>query len=73
MHGLEEEAIERLANWAQQFVPALADDGIEEWIPYPPTEDQEGYEPVEPFYTEKSLREKAERKAARQPRKYRTE
>lgn len=71
VRGLLELEFERAAAQAREILGENVNDDVESWEPYElDDEPADGPgEPVEPFYTEQSLRDKAARKAARQKRK----
>lgn len=68
VRGLIELEVEHAAARAAEILgDSVNPDEEKPWEPY--EEDDDQGEPAEPFYTEQSLRDKAARKAARQPRK----
>lgn len=73
VRGFAEIEFQRTVAHVSQYITPATPEAVEDWEPYPLPEEQEGYEPTEPFYTEQSLRDKAARKAARQPKGSRTE
>lgn len=71
VRGLIEVEVERARAQARQIIGEPDENDLEDWEPY--EEDDDQGEPAEPFYTEQSLRDKMARKAARAPKRERTE